>query len=140
MRGDANIDFVISIVLFLSFIVFIIIVMNTIVEPMGASQDDLLYQGKLVSGMLLNHFSYNGRLNILDQEKLESVVFCSDVDIPTTSDFYYVVDTKAKTWSCTPDINISSGMPFVQRPVYVKLRNGMETPGVMKVWTWPRVT
>ena len=140
MKGDANIDFIISIVLFLSFIVFSIIVMNSVVEPSGATQSQLLYDGNLVSGMLISKLAYQGKLNILDQVKLENITKCSDVGIPTSADYYYVVDTVAKTWSCVPDMNVSSSAPFVQRPVYVRLRNGKETPGVMKVWAWPRVT
>ncbi len=140
MKGDANIDFIISIVLFLSFIVFSMVVINSIVIPGGSTQSELHYQGVLVSGMIISKLAYEGRQNILDQSKLDSITNCSGLGIPTTSDYYYEVNTKVGTWSCKPSINISADLPYVQRPVYVKLANGIESPGVLKVWAWPKVT
>ncbi len=140
MKGDANIDFIISLVIFLGFIIFVLTTLNQLVGNQMPKQEILEYQEYLVSGKLLNYFAYDGRPNILDQAKLDSVSSCSQIDIGLTTNIYYVISTRSGTWRCTPTENISSSMPYIQRPVYVKLLNGRETPGIMRVWAWGEVT
>ncbi len=140
MRGDANIDFIMSLMIFLGFITFVLVSLNQIVITQTPKQELLEYQEYLVSGMLLKKLSYDGRLNILDQSVLDSVVNCDQLDLGVTTHIYYEVSTRSKTWKCTPSENPSTAMPYIQRPVYVKLKNGRETPGILKVWAWGEVT
>ncbi len=140
MRGDANIDFIISLVIFLGFVTFVLVSLNQLVTTETPKSELLEYQEYLVSGKLLNILAYNGRLNVLDQNKLDSVSSCNQLNLGVTTNVYYEVVTRAKTWNCTSAEKIDSSLPYIQRPVYVKLKNGRETPGIMKVWAWGEAT
>ncbi|GEM_PF-6561634 len=132
-RGNINIDFIMSIVILLGAITFILVNLNSLI-PSSAPRVELGYEGDLVSNKLLQYFSYQNKSNILDQTKLDNMGSCSDIDIGLNAGFHVRIDSKSKSWECSGDFN--SGLPQTIRPVYVKLRNGRYSPGIMRVWVW----
>ena len=140
MKGDANIDFIISLTIFITFISLILISLNNNVISEPAKPDIWHDVGYLTSSRLMEYFRYNNKLGTISQAKLDGVTNCTNINLNLTNRFYYKVISKEGDWSCNPGESIGPSLPYIQRSVYVVLNNGRYVPAIMRVWTWKEGT
>ncbi len=136
MKGDANIDFIISITIFLGFLVYLLTSMNQLVIT-GPPRTGIIESNEyLSSSLVMNSLEYKNKTNILDSDKLDNIN-CTDLGKILNASVYVEVKSRIKDWACKKEPNKS--LPHIERPVYVRLKNGIESPGILRVWVWKGV-
>ena len=136
MKGDANIDFIISITIFLGFLVYLLTSMNQLVITSPPRTGIIESNEYLSSSLVMNSLEYKNKTNILDSDKLDNIN-CTDLGKILNASVYVEVKSRIKDWACKKEPNKS--LPHIERPVYVRLKNGIESPGILRVWVWKGV-
>ncbi len=136
MRGDANIDFIIAITIFLGFLFFILSNLAPITLQSTPKPGPLEEREYLASSLVLQSLAFQGKMNVLDSRKLESLN-CTELGKIVNSSVYVEVNSRLADWKCKNKPN--ANLPYITRPVYVVI-NGKLSPGVLKVWVWKEGT